>query len=408
MRVNAAGARPRRSMREVLVQHLPPVRITAAASLLTMIGCTGLIDAPKPTKAEIAQQLWIEKALPALRDPATTCEVCHGGDTARAKVEFLVGNDELAIRDKLLSFDPPVISYDSPSSSRLLTKGQHEGGPLVGPQKDAVLEWIEAEKEAKNAKDNPGQLNLRTAEITLTPCVGQPDPALCPVNEIALDDVGNGAGIPGAKITFVAQAVSTGIYLNRLKLVPGTAGAYIEHPLFVSIPADGKSPPIADTLDRYFSTKMNLMAGATAEQQQIAGGVAAFPNFPSDGKLTIYFRAVNNYQPETTGGAVTGCKKLATFDAGPRAAFNTSCAGCHTAGNAKSAVDMTGVNAAGSQDACNHILQRAVLADIPNSSIFVVTTPGYANHPFRFPDTTTLNNFKNIVSPWLAAERDAP
>lgn len=413
MRANAAGHRSRRAMLEPLFRNLDQVRIAAAASLLTMIGCTGLIDAPPPSKAETARQLWVEKALPALRFSASNCEVCHGGAAPRQSVEFLAGADELAIRDKLMSFDPPVVSLDAPQSSRLLTKGQHEGPPIVGDQKSDVLSWIQAEKDAATDTGGGTTLGLRTSDFTFSVCTaGNPGDATCPINEISLESLGAGAGVPGAKISFVAQTVGSGLYLNRLKLIPGAMGAYMEHPLFVSVPADPMTKPIADTLDRFFNTKMNLMATATADQQQIQGGVAAFPNFPPQNKIAVYFKAVKPYQPEGGGGGgATGCKVQTQFDSVARNPINTNCGGCHRGGNANatSALDMTGVDQAGSAQACNQVRLRANLTDIPNSSIFVVTTPGYANHPFTFGgNATNFNNFKNAVTPWLIAERDAP
>src|SRR6187402_2195419 len=60
MRANRAGVRSRKSMLESLVRHLPMVRLSISSSLLAMVGCTGLIDAPPPTKAELARQIWVD------------------------------------------------------------------------------------------------------------------------------------------------------------------------------------------------------------------------------------------------------------------------------------------------------------------------------------------------------------
>src|SRR5689334_7248530 len=139
VKANGAGLRSRKAMLETLTRHLDMARLTAAASMLAMIGCTGLIDAPAPTKAEIARQKWVDQALPALTN--ATCLVCHGGAAPRPMVDFLVGADDIAIHDKLMAFDPAVISLDAPQSSRLLNKGQHEGPPLVGNDKSDVLDW---------------------------------------------------------------------------------------------------------------------------------------------------------------------------------------------------------------------------------------------------------------------------
>ncbi len=397
-------------MLETLVRHLDMVRLSASASLLALVGCTGLIDAPPPSKAETARQLWVEKALPALRE--ATCEVCHGGMAARPMVEFMTGADELEIRTKMMEFDPAVISLDAPQSSRLLNKGQHEGPPLVGNLKSDVQEWIQAEKEAANdTGGGPGTLGLRTEDYTFALCTaGAPPAATCPVNEIALDSLGEGAGVPGAKIRFVAQGVGTGLYLNRLELVPGPEGAFIEHPLFVSIPADPMEKPIADTFDRFFNTKINLMTGAMPVQ--IGGGTAAFVNFPPQNKLAIFFKAARPFQPDGPGpGMMGGCKAPAAFEQ-VRAQFGTCAqAGCHaTAGsNAQSAVDMVGVGQANATNACNQIRLRVSLTDINQSGIFLATTPGNANHPFTFGgNVQTFTNFRNAVTPWIIAERDAP
>jgi hypothetical protein len=400
-------------MLETLVRHLDMVRLTALASMLAMIGCTGLIDAPDPTKAEIARQLWIEKALPALKD--ATCTVCHAGQ--RPMVEFLTGANDIAVRDTLLKFEPAVLSLDAPQSSRLLNKGQHEGPPLVGNQKADVQEWAQAEKEAANdtGPGGGGALTLHTADFAFAVCTGGlPNNAqgTCPINELALDTLGEGAGIPGAKITFVVQTVGSGLYLNNLKLVPGPMGAFIEHPLFVSISSDPMIKPIADTLDRFFATKMNLMPTAAADQQQISGGTAAFVNFPPENKIAIYFKSAKIFQPEQGGGGGGGgCKVLAQFETSARATLNTNCGGCHrgTNANATSALDMTGVDQANAMNACNQVKQRVNLQDINQSGIFLATTPGNANHPFTFGgNATTFNNFKTALNPWIIAERDAP
>ncbi len=399
-------------MLETLVRHLDMVRFSVAASLIAMVGCTGLIDAPPPSKAETARQIWVEKALPALRE--ATCEVCHGGAAARPMVEFLVGADDLAIRQSVMDFDPAVISLDAPQSSRLLNKGQHEGPPLVGNLKSDVQEWVQAEKEAANdtGPGGGGTLGLRTEDFTFSLCTsGTPPAATCPINEIALDSLGEGAGIPGAKIRFVAQGVGTGLYLNRLELVPGPMGAFLEHPLFVSIPVDPMEKPIADTFDRFFNTKLNLMMGATPVQ--IGGGTAAFVNFPPQNKIAIFFKAAKPFQPDGPGpGMMGGCKAPAAFEQ-VRTQFAASCTGaaCHnTAGNnANSAVDMVGIGAANAMGACNQIRLRVNLTDINQSGIFLATTPGNANHPFTFNNNqTTFQNFRTAVTPWIIAERDAP
>lgn len=401
-------------MLETLVRHLDMVRLTVAASAFALLGCTGLIDAPPPTKAEIARQLWVEKALPALKSIEANCITCHGGAAPRPMVEFLGGASDLEIRSTILAFDPPVLSIDAPQSSRLLTKGQHEGPPIVGQYKSDVQEWIQAEKEAAaDGPDGPGTLGLRTQDFTISICTGGlPGQPTCPINELSLEDLGEGAGVPGAKLTFVAQGVGTGLYLNNLKLVPGPMGAFIEHPLFVSIPTDPMLKAIPDTFDRFFNERKNLMTAATPEEQQIGGGTAAFVNFPPQNKIAVFFKAASIFQAEGPGpGPQGGCKVPAQFEATARGPLNTNCGSCHNnlAGqpSAVSAVDMQGINQPNAMNACNQVRQRLLLNDLPNSGLFLAPALNNNNHPFRFATQAQYDAFVNAVSQWGIAERDA-
>ncbi len=397
-------------MLETLVRHLDMVRLTVAVAALALVGCTGLIDGGSPSKAEIARQLWSEKALPALT--AGTCVTCHNG--SRPNVGFLAGGDEIAVRTTVMEFDPPAINLDAPQSSRLITKGAHEGPPLDGGARSDVQEWIQAEKEAAADLPGGGTDDLRTQDFLPARCTqGLPGSADCPINEIPLDDLGNGLGIPGAKISFVMQAVGSGIYLNNLKLIPGPEGANIEHPLFVSIPTDPKEKPLADTFDRFYNVKMNLMAAASDTDKQLGGGTAAFVNFPPGDKIAIFFKVAKIFQPAgpvNPGGG--GCKVPTEFNITARQALNASCGTCHRPpgqANAISAVDMTGVDVAPAMNACNQVRLRINFQDINQSGMFLATTPGNQNHPFTFGGSVANHNaFKAALNTWIVAEQTAP
>ena len=409
---DSAGLRSRRSMLETLVRHLDMVRLTLGTSIVALaMGCTGLIDVGEATKAETARKKWVEAALPALT--AGTCANCHGG--SRVGVDFLLGTDDLGKRDRVLAFEPPAVNLDAPQSSRLVTKGAHEGPALAADAREAVISWITAEKEAQfEDPDNPPTPQLATEPYTILLCTGGlPGTPTCPLNEILLDRLTNGEGIPGAKITFVAQGVGSGLYFNNLKLVPGAMGAYIEHPLFSSISDDPQEEPIADTFDRFFNVKMNLMASATPEEQQIAGGTAAFVNFQPARKVVIFFKGAKTFQADTPvdPGGQTGCKVPGTFETAARVPLNNNCGSCHRGqnGNATSALDMTGIDQPNAMNACNQIRLRVAFNNIDTSGIFVATAPGNANHPFNFNNNAAAHTaFKNALNPWIIAERDAP
>jgi hypothetical protein len=407
-------------MLETLVRHLDMVRLTvAAAALFAMVGCSGLIDGGgsgglTPEQQE-ARRLWVEKALPQFQ---ANCTVCHDG--ARANVEFLTGAGDLDKRDSILAYTPGVVNLDAPASSRVLTKGLHEGPALLATQSSDILEWVNAEKAAAPGPGDEGPA-LETAQFLVSVCTsglpdapGAPNPN-CLVNKIGLTDI----GATGAEIQFVAQSVGSGLYLTNLRLVPSTDGAYIEHPLFVSYPApteaDPNPLPKADTIDRFFSVKMNLQQAATADEQLIQGGTAAFVGFFATDKIAIHFKDLSVFKTDDGGmqPTATGCLKLAEFKANAAGPLQTNCAqNCHAGGqpNARSAVNMTNLQSANDDEvlaACNQIRTRINFQDLNNSGLYLAPVPGGTNHPFQFPTQATYDAFKNAVQVWATAEQTA-
>ena len=407
-------------MLETLVRHLDMVRLTIVGScLLVMVGCSGLVDTGGggglTPEAALARKAWLEKALPTL---TANCLSCHNG--SRANIGFMEGTGDLVQRDALMAYTPSVVNLDAPSSSRLMTKGAHEGPPLDAVQTSNLLEWVQAEHDAAIPDPGVDTAALETEKFIPQMCTGGVagvDPT-CPINTVALDTVGD--GVVGAKISFVVQALGSGLYVTNLKLIPGTGGAFIEHPLFVSWPADETLPPTFDQIDRFFNVKMNLMMTATPEEQQIGGGTAAFVGFhagPMD-KLTIHFKAAKLYQTDPGsgggGGGDAGCKKLDLFKAGAQGPLNTNCRSCHGGqdANATSAMNITGVDGTDDptlQAACNQVRTRVNFQTIDQSGIFLASVPGNGNHPFTFNGNTGAHDaFKTALNPWIVGERDAP
>ncbi len=404
-------------MLDTLVRQLHLVRLTVAATAVISVGCTGLIDdggesGLTPEQAA-AREAWTSGAQPVLQD---NCASCHAG--SREGIAFLEGMpDVYAQKEDLLTYTPLVVNLTAPQSSRILTKGMHEGPAFTATQTAAVLDWIQKEKDAAGTDGGTGP-SLETAAFLPLICTGgSPGTATCPFNDVTLDEV----GIAGAKISFTVQALGSGLYLSNLKLVPGPMGAYIEHPLFVSIPEQGEPKP--DTIDRFFSVKMNLSPTATQDQQQIAGGTAAFVGFQANDRLAIYFKVAKVYQDDGSGMMTqAGCKKLTEFKA-VRALFTTAvggaaqnCGQCHLGGNAgaTSALDLRGINDASDtvvQGACNQVLIRVNLTTPDQSGIFLAPDPA-STHPFRFT-AAQLTTFKNGppatgLLGWIMAEKTAP
>jgi hypothetical protein len=403
--------RSRRSMLGTLVRQLHLVRLTAVAITVFALGCTGLIQddgmGNLTPEQSAAREAWLSEAQPVL---AQNCSACHNG--SRTGIGFLEGADPMSQRATLLAYTPLVVNLTAPQSSRLITKGLHEGPAFTAAQTSSILQWIQKQKDAEGSTGE-GDLTLETEAFTPLICVsGAPGTVDCPFNNVALDAIGS----PGAVIRFTVQALGSGLYLSNMKLIPGAEGAYIEHPLFVSKPAEGDAKP--DTIDRFFNVKMNLQQTATEAEQQIAGGTAAFVGFQATDPLSIYFKRVDKFQVDgMMPTPQSGCKMLTEFKA-IRANFAAAvggaaqaCTGCHAGSNAGAtgAMGITNINSADDmvvQNVCNQILIRTNLTTPDSSGIFLAPSPA-STHPFRFTQAQ-LDTFKANVNVWITAEKTAP
>ncbi len=400
----------RRAMLDTLLKHLPMVRLSVGAlAALLFMGCSGLIDGGDENitaEEKAARTAWLQKAKPVFD---TTCASCHSGSDPT--VAFLQGSDALDIRAKLLASD--YVNLEAPQTSRVLTKGAHSGPALLASQASDLLEWLSAERDAAGVAGGV-DTGLETQLFTPVLCTsGNPGDPTCPITYV--DITGLVEGWAGAKIKFVAQPLSQDLYVTNLSLEGGPEGVYIEHPLFVSWPLEGD--PIPDKLDRFFNVKMNLMGGAMAEQ--INGGTAAFIDFAPSNQLTIHFKVVDRYRPDTGMGGdgmmgAAGCKKLAEFKTNARAPLQTSCGNCHAnAGNAnaRGAMDLVGIGAtddATLQNVCNQARTRINFQDTNASGFYIAPNPAMGtNHPFKFPAQANFDTFKAAVDVWVQAEKTA-
>ena len=405
-----APLQSRKAMLETLFRHLDMVRLSAGAILMiAAVGCTGLISGGSDGKTDQqrdAETRWEQDAYPVLQN---NCLTCHNG--SRVGVGFLVGADATAVKTTLLAYTPAVVNFDAPGSSRILSKGLHDGPALTASQASALLQWLQAEKDASEHDPAHPMAVYKVAAFTPMICTaGVPDSATCPTNHISLSTVdGIGPSLAGVEISFNAQALSS-LYVTNLKLNGGTSGVYLEHPLFVSLPAG--VDPFPDQLDRLFDVKADVAASMSSV---LDGGTHSFSGFAPTDKLEIHFKIVSAYKPDTSGGGDTGaCKKLPEFKANAMPALKASCASCHgAAGNsAVGAMDLTGLNA--TDDAtlgltCAQVKGRINLTDTNQSGFYIAPDPAAgATHPFHFANAGAFTNFKTPVDIWVQAEKTAP
>jgi hypothetical protein len=420
-------------MLDTLFRHLSMVRLSAGfAGLILLFGCKGLItgdgsgsgSGDTPEQRDVITK-WETKAWPAFQQ--ATCTSCHAGN--QPGIGFLAGDTDLHVRDTLIMFSPQVVNIDAPPSSRVLTKGAHSGPALNASQTGDILEWIQAEADAAGGTGS-GSMILETPPFDVQLCTsGVAGDPTCPINTVDLSALPNAPPLPGAKITFVAQALSsTDIYVTDLYATTGTDGLYVEHPLFVYLPPagtncpNGLAPPCPDTIDRFFAVKLDMMG--TDPRAAVGGGIASFAGFAavSGAQFQITFKVVDKFRADTSGGGTqTGCKVLQQFTqmVVPVMTNNNgeanNCAGCHTGQNASatSAMDITGIKTTADmtmqQTACNQVRSRIDFNNIPGSGIMLAPQTGQdAAHPFKIQNATTFNNFKTALVNWANAEKVAP
>ena len=442
IRANVSPLKSRRAMLDTLLKQLNMVRLSVGTlALLALVGCNGLIQGPSDPgvspEEKVAQDKWVNLGLPAFQNG--TCTTCHNG--SQPDIGFLAGAGALDIRQTLLNFNPDVVDLSAVQSSRVLTKGAHAGPALDAVAASAILEWLQAEQAAAGTTGGGTTLTLTTQPFAPLLCTsGVAGDPTCPINHVSLVDAGMGASPPvdltGAEISFLVQPLSADMYVTDLTLKAGTAGVYLEHPLFVYIPpqgvncSDGSPAPCPDTIDRFFSVKMDQMAATSGS---IAGGTAAFTGFApvAAAQLQISFKVLDVYRPMSggTGGTTGGCKVLTgsnSFQSLVVPVMNVTlggegnkCSGCHLQNqnaNAVSAMDITGINQTDTSPggplatACAQVLSRINMQDIPNSGVILAPEAGQdAAHPFKFANqTTNFTNFKNALTTWANAEKTAP
>jgi hypothetical protein len=357
-----------------------------------------------------ARQKWQQNVLPMLRQD---CVACHDG--SRAGVGFLVGDDDFAIRETLLSFEPPVVNLDVASNSQIVTKGLHEGPPLTDDDTSKLLDWLYAERGAAYHDPAHPIVQLASTPFAVQLCTGgYPDNAAgtCPTNHVSLASIPTGGTmLPGAEIAFTARALSPGLYLTNLVANGGTSGFYLEHLLFVSLPARPASP-VPDQLDRYSALELNIAPGTI---NPIGGGTEVFVGFAATDKIELHFKILTAFKSSTTGGKQDGCKALASFKTNAQPQLNANCASCHAGVNATATAAMDLINIAATTDdkillVCNQVWSCANTQTPDLSGFYIAPTTG-GLHPFTFPNPQTgetFTTFKAAMDVWVKAEQTAP
>ena len=259
-------------------------------ALPLLVACTGEIQSENlvglPVTEQVAQQAWVDKALPIL---GVKCLMCHDGSMPNiGYIGPTPDTDDLMRRETLVGYVPRVVNLGAPQSSRIVTKGSHTGPALDVTEVSDLIVWIRTEAKAR-PNDTPP---LRTAMVTPMVCT---DPAnvggaACAINSIDLTPLG-----AAGTFEFVIQQVGSDSYYTNLKFKAGADGLYIEHILFETY-AGGAEPVIPDPIDRYFATTVNLMANA---EMPLGSGTASLAGFSATDPVSFRFDVVEKFRPGT-------------------------------------------------------------------------------------------------------------
>ena len=397
-----------------MARHLTPILLSLGFAI-TSTGCTGFITGEalgsgsgsgSGDPVQEAADQWNNNAYPLFD---SLCVGCHNSPSNTAAPQFLNSTDAASMRQSVMGYSPPVVSLSSPADSLVVTEGPSHPG-TAWPDGDAAIiqTWIEAEQAA--AASMPGGGTLETAPMPLTLCVvpsGGNDSG-CQPTKFDLTAV----GLPGAYISLIAQQLTptSGIYVDFLSLNGATAGAYIEHPLFIDAPTGQQA--LEDEFDQFQTVKTNVAPSTAAA---IGAGAAAFTEFVPTDPIMISFKVVMPYQPAVVTTPTGGCNDVADFITDAQPLMNSDCAGCHLAGGSGvNSMNLTGINtptnATAIAGACAQALIHASITagSIPSSLILVEPDPAKAaGHPFKINNATTLKAYQTAITAWLTKEAAA-
>ncbi len=425
-KANMKTLKSRRAMLDTLMRHLDMVRLSAGITAALLIGCTGLISGDEgggggntTPEAAIALQKFTKDAYPVF---STVCAACHiGMDPKFLAADAAITDPVATMRATLLGFDPSVVNLQAPESSRVLTKGVHSGPALNAIQSAAILGWLQAEKDAAGAATTT--VIITTDKISPLLCTGGVAGDIagcttgdashcCPINVVTLDS----AGMPGAVVDFVAQPLSSDLYMSDIYVKASTAGVYMEHPLFVSWPVTGD--PIPDTIDRFFAVKLNLAAATAAVScpgpscDHIGAGAAAFVGFPPQNRLSITFKVLEAAHPNNTvpvASAGCGTMGFASFLSSVKPDIQPCATMCHAGSNAgaKNAMDLSGLASTTDNNTCLQVRAHVNFQTAAQSGVLLAPQAGQDTaHPFKLAagSTPTIADFQTKLNTWISVE----
>jgi hypothetical protein len=361
------------------------------AGLVAASGCDGAFSSgqsgDEPDPAALARRRFDEDVLPMLNQ---ACAACHVSENA---VGFMRPNPDVWTT---MMGHPNLIAGGNANDSRLYAYGRspNHSGPEFSPeQAELVRAWIEVVPETGTPP--------KTVETgRFVPATGE--------NTVDLSKLGD--KLDGAKLTFTATPLASGMYVTELKATAGSGGLHLAHPLFVTYCPGAKPDPV----DSFYGLDqvVNPMASAP-----VGGGTVVLVDYRQGNcEIAVLFKVI---EPGMTGpggggpgdgGGSGGCVNIAGFTQSARAPLANQCGNnCHAGGQAtaKNAWDLSAINdlsAAGQAAACAQTRNKLNLNNEAQSILFQRVLPGQqTGHPLTLQQAQ-YDAFSAPILTWAQTE----
>lgn len=305
----------------------------------------------------------------------TQCGPCHTTGAGSAPIWLGVGDAQYAT----ITAYKGIITAD-PSTSILVTKGQHEGAPLSGDLLTSVKAWLTAEAAAQSSTP------AKTTTITT-------DPVAIPA----------GAGsitlpAPGGQLTFTASMAGNILSLKSVALVaPADTGVHATGIHILLVHADNST-----TVDESLAGSDTTSAkGASAP---VGVGLVIVPEVAATDKIALEIDSLVAATGTTTTTATGGCKNVQSFTTNAAPQMKNLCLNCHnTGGSGFGSLDMSALALATPDyaKACGQAKAKIDTTNPAQSPIITTPTGGDPAHPLK----NAPQSFVTAMTTWINAEK---
>jgi hypothetical protein len=348
------------------------------------------------TPAPDVKALFKANIEPLLVGPPNTgsCGACHATPGGIGPGFMMAKPDVLT---NLLSY--PGLIGDTPETSRIYVKGQHEGPALTPEEKTAIHDWIVLWNMFKPAPTG-------VAKPAIRPFV--PNLGANTIDLSTLDSM-----LAGQSITFNTKWIGAAILeLSSIKInAAAMMGVHIKHPVWVIW--DAKGNPTPDPIDSFATLDQTVFQ---SEAKLMGPGVLVLP-YAQGQQLNVVFELIESKSGAADAGSsgpgAGGCKNVPGFSMVKNeftGAAPINCSNCHAnaGSNASIAFPMIGINnAANDAMVCASVRGEVDPVTPANSMIYKKLDPnsGLQHAGGKLNNPTDLTAFQTALNAWITTEK---